>query len=101
MNKSDIAHILRHVPDPELGMDIVTLGLIYGIDYDENAIRIRMTTTSPSCPMGEAIWEMVDRALTYSYPEHAIEVEMVNDPPWNPAMADREALVRLGLIPAA
>ncbi|MCK9519664.1 MAG: hypothetical protein M0R74_11675, partial [Dehalococcoidia bacterium] len=70
------------------------------IEFDDYSIRIRMTTTSPSCPMGEAIWEMVDRALTYSYPDHAIEVEMVHEPAWNPAMADQEALERLGLVPS-
>jgi len=101
MNIRHIVHILRHVPDPELGIDIVTLGLIYGIEADDERIRVRLTTTSPTCPMGGAILDMVERALQYSYPEHSVELELVTEPPWNPAMADPQALVRLGLIRTA
>mgnify|MGYP001358421109 FL=1 len=87
MNIHHIVHVLRHVPDPELGLDIVTLGLVYGIEADDERIHVRLTTTTPTCPMGGAIQGMVERALQYSYPEHTIKVELVSEPPWHPEMA--------------
>lgn len=99
MNTKDVERMLRHVIDPELGIDIVSLGLVYGIEVDEEDVRVAMTTTSPQCPMGEALVGMVESVLEYGSRDGTTSVELVFDPPWDVRMADRAALQELGLIP--
>ena len=99
MNTAEVARLLERVYDPELGVNIVSLGLIYGIEVESEDIRVSMTTTSPACPMGAALVEMVESVLGYGQRDGATSVEMVFDPPWDVRMADRPALEHLGLIP--
>ena len=79
-----VEHALEDVLDPELGLSVVALGMIYGIDVDGSTARIRMTLTAQGCPLHEVMVEAV-RAAAYGVPgiEHA-EVELVFDPPWTP-----------------
>ena len=76
---------LQHVIDPEIGLNVVDLGLIYQIDFDEGAkgIFVSMTLTTQFCPMGESIKEGVTRALQYAFPQYKIQVDLVFDPPWS------------------
>jgi metal-sulfur cluster biosynthetic enzyme len=99
MKTKDVEQMLRRVIDPELGIDIVSLGLVYGIEVDNEDVRIAMTTTSPQCPMGEALVGMVESVLEYGLRDGTTSVELVFDPPWDVRMADRAALQELGLIP--
>ncbi len=99
MNTKDVERMLRHVIDPELGIDIVSLGLVYGIEVEGEDVRVAMTTTSPRCPMGEALVGMVESVLEYGERDGTTSVEMVFDPPWDVGMADMAALQRLGLVP--
>ncbi len=99
MTTQDVARALRHVFDPELGIDIVSLGLVYAIEVEGEDVRVKMTTTSPRCPMGEALVGMVESVLGYGSSEGTTSVELVFDPPWDVRMADEGALRRLGLIP--
>ena len=99
MNTKDVERMLRHVIDPELGIDIVSLGLVYGIEVEGEDVRVAMTTTSPRCPMGEALVGMVESVLEYGERDGTTSVEMVFDPPWDVGMADKAALQRLGLVP--
>lgn len=99
MNTAEIARLLERVYDPELGVNIVSLGLVYGIGVEGEDVRVAMTTTSPACPMGAALVEMVEAVLGYGEREGATSVEMVFDPPWDVRMADRAALQHLGIIP--
>lgn len=99
MTTTDVERMLRHVIDPELGIDIVSLGLVYGIEVDGDDVRVAMTTTSPQCPMGEALVGMVESVLEYGQRDGTTSVEMVFDPPWDVRMADMAALRHLGLIP--
>ena len=71
---------LKKVVDPELGMDIYTLGLIYNIEIKDNKIDIRMTLTSPMCPYGPQIIEDVKEKVGALTPE--VNTEIVFDPPW-------------------
>jgi len=99
MNTKDVERMLRHVIDPELGIDIVSLGLVYGIEVEGEDVRVAMTTTSPQCPMGEALVGMVESVLEYGQRDGTTSVELVFSPPWDVRMADIAALQQLGLIP--
>ena len=91
-----VRETLQKVIDPEIGESIVDVGLIYGIDVHDAAISIRMTITSPACPMGEMILDEVHAELVHAFPEAEIDIEMVWEPAWNPDMISPEAKARLG-----
>src|SRR5512139_1160844 len=80
-----IREALRQVDDPEAGMNIVDLGLVYGIDVDEGRVRIAMTMTTAACPMTDMIVHQVRDVVTAAVPQGtAVDVELVWDPPWTP-----------------
>jgi metal-sulfur cluster biosynthetic enzyme len=87
------------VYDPELGIDIVALGLVYGIAVDHGEAVVTMTTTSPSCPLGSVITESAEAVLRGVFPGESVLVETTFDPPWNVGMADDRARDWLGLPP--
>lgn len=88
---AQIRDILRQVVDPEVGVNIVDLGLVYRVETTPDAVSIEMTMTSPACPMGDMIIDDVHAALGAALPEDcAIDVQLVWEPPWNPSlMAER------------
>jgi metal-sulfur cluster biosynthetic enzyme len=76
---------LRGVIDPEVGLNIVDLGLIYRVEISENRLQIDLTMTTPACPMGGLILDNARQALTALLPASAdIELNLVWDPPWTP-----------------
>jgi metal-sulfur cluster biosynthetic enzyme len=76
---------LRQVDDPEAGMNIVDLGLIYAIDVSESAVHVAMTMTTAACPMTEMIAEQARAAIAAIVPGGGrIDVDIVWDPPWTP-----------------
>jgi len=82
-----IRAILRKVVDPEVGVNIVDLGLVYRIDVAPQHLVIEMTMTSPACPMGEMIMDDVYAALAAALPESCQpEIRLVWEPPWDPSM---------------
>jgi metal-sulfur cluster biosynthetic enzyme len=99
MSAADIARVLATVYDPELGVDIVSLGLVYGIEDEPGHVAVRMTTTFDACPMGAAIQEAVRRTLALARPASFVEIEVTHDPPWDPAMLAPAARKLLGLAP--
>ena len=88
---------LREVIDPEVGLNIVDLGLIYDIAIGEKTVSISMTMTTPSCPMGSMLQEEAAAALESVLPEdwHA-DVAMVWEPPWSPERLSDAARARMG-----
>jgi metal-sulfur cluster biosynthetic enzyme len=76
---------LRNVVDPEIGLNIVDLGLIYQIDFDEPGLNVfvSMTLTSRFCPMGESIIDNTRENLKNSFPGYKIIIDLVYDPVWN------------------
>ena len=85
--KEQVREMLRSVYDPELGINVVDLGLVYGIDVDaEHFVRITMTLTTPGCPMHDAIGEGVATALTSLDGISGGEVNLVWEPRWDPTM---------------
>jgi metal-sulfur cluster biosynthetic enzyme len=76
---------LRAVMDPEAGMNIVDLGLVYGVDAGPSGVRIELTMTSAACPMADMIVDEVHAVLATALPAGTpVEVDMVWDPPWTP-----------------
>lgn len=79
---------LYHVIDPEIGLNIVDLGLVYEVDFKEesNDIVVSMTLTTQFCPMGESIVSSATQAMQQSFPEGKIQVDLTFDPPWDQSM---------------
>jgi probable FeS assembly SUF system protein SufT len=94
--------VLRTCYDPEIPVDIVELGLVYGVDVDpmedgQQRVRIRMTLTAPGCGMGEVIAdEVCDKVLALPHVREAT-VELVFDPPWDRSRISEAAQLALGL----
>lgn len=83
---------LRQVIDPEVGMNIVDLGLVYGVDIGATGVTIDMTMTSPACPMGDMMVDEVKGVLDAMVPPGTrIEVNLVWSPPWEPARMSEAA----------
>jgi metal-sulfur cluster biosynthetic enzyme len=83
---------LSEVIDPEAGLDVVQLGLVYSIEASEQSIRVRMTMTSAACPLGDEIVEEALHAIRRAVPQvHDVDVGLVWDPPWDPSMMSEEA----------
>ena len=99
MKTADIADVLSTVIDPELGIDIVSLGMIYGLEVSEDRLKLEIALTTPNCPMGEVIAAMAASAVRSVGRERAVEVEVVDDPPWNVAMVSATGRAALGLPP--
>ncbi|MCM5569037.1 metal-sulfur cluster assembly factor [Burkholderiaceae bacterium FT117] len=80
-----VREALRQVDDPEAGMNIVDLGLVYGIDVSEDSVRVEMTMTTAACPMADMIVEAARRVVSELVPDTArVDIELVWDPPWTP-----------------
>jgi metal-sulfur cluster biosynthetic enzyme len=92
-----VTEALRQVVDPELGINIVDLGLVYGSEVRDGRVHVTMTMTTPACPMEELLMEMVHSAILRELSEaRSVEVDLVWDPPWKPDMMSAAAKARLG-----
>lgn len=87
---------LGQVWDPELGLDIVTLGLIYDIRIDGNKIEIDMTLTTPGCPVSDTMPQEAEMKAQGALPDYEVHINVVWDPPWSPARLSEDALESLG-----
>jgi metal-sulfur cluster biosynthetic enzyme len=87
---------LRGVIDPEIGLDVVELGLVYRVDVDRRDVRVRLTMTTPACPLGEVIVRDAEDQLRALAGVGAVDVELVWDPPWSPERMSPAARKLLG-----
>ena len=91
-----IRAVLRRVIDPEVGVNIVDLGLVYRIDTTAGIV-IEITMTSPACPMGEMILDEVRHELAEALPDDPpADVRLVWEPPWNPSMMSARSKLHFG-----
>ena len=98
MSNDDILAALKAVVDPELGINIVDLGLVYRAERIGDVVAVRMTMTTPSCPLGEMLLEEVRAALHERFPHAAeVSVELVWDPPWSSDLMSLAARQQLGV----
>ncbi len=88
--------LLKQVIDPELGINIIDLGLVYAIESTPESIAIEMTLTTKGCPMGEAIMSDVNQKLESHFPDKKIAVTLVWEPPWSPEQISEEGMRLLG-----
>jgi len=95
---------LKHVHDPEIGLDVISLGLVYRVDVldDGKKVDIDMTLTTPACPAGpyivqQARDQVIELRETYPELEH-VNVNLVWTPFWNPAMMSEDAREELGFF---
>ena len=92
-----IREALQQVIDPELGCNIIDLGLIYSVEIKESKVTVKMTLTTAGCPMHESIAYGVQMALLGLEGVDDVEVQLVWDPPWNPEMMTPTGRAQLGL----
>lgn len=96
--KGSIIGALENVIDPELGIDIVNLGLVYNVDLDDEGLcTVEMTLTSMGCPMGPQIIDQVKTALAELPEIKETEVNIVWNPPWGKDKMSRYAKIALGV----
>lgn len=90
---------LSDVIDPELGLNIVSLGLIYDIREESDTFVVEMTLTTPGCPASQSLSAMAAEALAWAgaRPVETVEIRLVWDPPWSPAMIDESAAAARGI----
>ena len=97
--KQEIVDVLKTVYDPEIPVDIYELGLIYEVEVaDEGKARIRMTLTSPMCPVAETLPPEVEAKARSVSGVADVDLELVWDPPWSPAMMSEAARLELGMV---
>jgi metal-sulfur cluster biosynthetic enzyme len=88
---------LRAVKDPELGLNIIDIGLIYDLDIDDaGAVRVKMTLTSPGCPAGAEIMEDIRQTLADLEGVTSVDLELVWEPYWTPDKMDPRVRAFLG-----
>ena len=94
LTREKIEAALKEVIDPEIGINILDLGFIYGIEINDGQVKIKMTLTSPMCPLGGLIIEDIKKRVGSLEGVTAVDVELVFDPPWTPEKMHRD-LTRL------
>ena len=95
-SKEEVVEALRQVEDPELGMDIVELGLYYDAEIDGNDVKVTYSLTSMGCPAGQMIQEDIDRALSEIPGVGSVSSELTFEPPWTPEKMSEDAKFILG-----
>lgn len=97
-NKSAAAlAALRNVYDPEIGLDVVNLGLIYQVYFDDDQLKLKvtMTLTTQFCPMGESIIDEVHSTLLASFSDYTVEITLTFEPAWTHEMISDEGRIFL------
>jgi metal-sulfur cluster biosynthetic enzyme len=97
LTQESVLKVLSEVYDPEIPIDIVNLGLIYGVDIEGSNVNIRMTMTAPGCPASAQI-AGESKILVEEMPGvESVEIELVWDPPWDPSKMSEEAQQSMGM----
>ena len=96
--KERVLDALKNVHDPELGINIVDLGLVYGVELEGDTVHITYTLTTMGCPIGPLIEAEMKQFLSGVAGVENVEAEMVLRPPWSPEMMSEEAKAALGFF---
>ena len=94
--REEVFDALRVVEDPELGMDIVELGLLYDVEVEGPKVHVTFSLTSMGCPVGPMIQEDIHNVAASLPGVEKVEVELVWDPPWTPERMSDDAKFILG-----
>ena len=96
VTKDDVFEALHQVEDPELGMDIVELGLFYDAEVDGPSVKVQYTLTSMGCPAGAMIQEDIERVVREIPGVEDVDAELTFEPPWTPEKMSDDAKFILG-----
>ncbi len=97
MTEEAVLDILRKVIDPEIGVNVVDLGLVYGVNIEGNRLQVDMTMTTAACPLGAYIVDQAEMLLRQFFPDaEEVTVNLVWSPPWSPEMMSDAARQQLG-----
>ena len=94
--RDEVFEVLRQVEDPELGMDIVDLGLVYEVEMEDSTAKVTYSLTSMGCPAGPLIAQDIDSAIRQVEGIENVELELTFDPPWTPDKMSDDAKFILG-----
>jgi metal-sulfur cluster biosynthetic enzyme len=92
----DDEEALSNVIDPELGLDFVELGLIYGIEIEGGDVHVTFTLTTPGCPIGPQVTEQIDEFVNELPDVTSVQSTMTFTPPWSPDKMSEDAKFALG-----
>ena len=92
----DVLEALKRVIDPELGINMVDLGLVYDVQIEGQQIQVAMTMTTPACPLSATLIEQTTSILRQHFPGFSIQVELVWEPRWHPLLMSPQVRDRLG-----
>jgi metal-sulfur cluster biosynthetic enzyme len=92
IDKDNVWKALEHAIDPELGVDIVNLGLVYGVHVEGSKVKVTMTLTSIGCPEAGLIQDAVDMTVSSVAGVDDVEVDWTFDPPWSPNKVTEEGM---------
>jgi len=96
VTKQEVMKVLKKCYDPEIGISLVDLGLIYDVQVKNDKVRIKMTLTTPGCPMHSFMIKDVEENVKKLKGVKEVKVELVWDPPWTPDRMSKEAKKKLG-----
>jgi metal-sulfur cluster biosynthetic enzyme len=97
VSEEQVLEALKHVVDPELGINIVDLGLVYDVDIDQDGfVHVEYTLTTMGCPIGPLIEQQMQSLMANVPGVKGFDAEMVLRPPWSPEMMSEEAKAALG-----
>jgi metal-sulfur cluster biosynthetic enzyme len=96
VTETSVMEALKQVIDPELGIDIVALGLIYEVLINSNEVTIQMTLTTPGCPLAPVIDQLIQEKVGAVDGVTKISLDLVWDPPWTPQMMSENVRAEFG-----
>ncbi len=96
IDEDEVYEALSNVIDPELGLDFVELGLIYGLEIDESNVNVTFTLTTPACPIGPQVSEQIQEFVGELPGVENVTSTMVFTPPWTPDKMSEDAKFALG-----
>jgi metal-sulfur cluster biosynthetic enzyme len=96
VSEDEVTEALEEVIDPELGLDFVSLGLVYDVEVENADVYITFTLTTPACPIGPQVTEQMKEFVGELDGVAGVHPKMVFDPPWSPEMMSEDAKFALG-----
>jgi metal-sulfur cluster biosynthetic enzyme len=96
VTEDEVLEALEEVIDPELGLDFVSLGLVYDVEIEDSDVYVTFTLTTPACPIGPQVSEQMKEFVGDIEGVDAVHPKMVFDPPWSPEMMSEDAKFALG-----
>lgn len=98
LSKKTILKKLKSIPDPELGINIVDLGLVYDVKIKNGQVKVLMTLTSMGCPLFPQISQEIEKRLKGLKEIKGVKIDLTFDPAWSPEKMSKEAKARLGFL---